>query len=83
MHFPSWWYLVVVSPEADVAPNCDKRIVITLLIPLLSPLLQVVHLDNMKHEEEIQKLPLQTPYYDMAATESSPYTDKLVRRSGC
>ncbi|XP_075630903.1 nectin-1 isoform X1 [Balearica regulorum gibbericeps] len=40
--------------------------------------IQVVHLDNMKHEEEIQKLPLQTPYYDMAATEPSPYTDKLV-----
>ncbi|KFZ68754.1 hypothetical protein N338_07709, partial [Podiceps cristatus] len=39
--------------------------------------IQVVHLDNMKLEEEIQKLPLQTPYYDMAATEPSPYTDKL------
>ncbi|XP_027555092.1 nectin-1 isoform X1 [Neopelma chrysocephalum] len=39
--------------------------------------IQVVHLDNMKHEEEIQKLPLQTPYYDMAAPEPSPYTDKL------
>ncbi|KAJ7420878.1 hypothetical protein WISP_46179 [Willisornis vidua] len=39
--------------------------------------IQVVHLDNMKHEEEIQKLPLQTPYYDMAAPEPSPYIDKL------
>ncbi|XP_050178923.1 nectin-1 isoform X4 [Myiozetetes cayanensis] len=39
--------------------------------------IQVVHLDNMKHEEEIQKLPLQTPYYDMAAPEPSPSTDKL------
>ncbi|KFP86318.1 hypothetical protein N310_01284, partial [Acanthisitta chloris] len=39
--------------------------------------IQVVHLDNMKHEEEIQKLPLQTPYYDMAAPEPSPYADKL------
>ncbi|EOA98611.1 hypothetical protein Anapl_09493, partial [Anas platyrhynchos] len=39
--------------------------------------IQVVHLDNMKHEEEIQKLPLQPPYYDMAASEPSPYTDKL------
>ncbi|KFP29956.1 hypothetical protein N325_12425, partial [Colius striatus] len=37
--------------------------------------IQVVHLDNMKHEEEIQKLPLQAPYYDMAGTE--PHTDKL------
>ncbi|KAH1175511.1 hypothetical protein KIL84_008385 [Mauremys mutica] len=39
--------------------------------------IQVVHLDNMKQEEEIQKLPLQTSYYDMAASESSPYSDKL------
>ncbi|XP_066059400.1 uncharacterized protein [Chamaea fasciata] len=39
--------------------------------------IQVVHLDNMKHEEEIQKFPLQTPYYDMAAPEPSPYSDKL------
>ncbi|KFZ50373.1 hypothetical protein N321_05482, partial [Antrostomus carolinensis] len=39
--------------------------------------IQVVHLDNMKHEEEIQKLPLQAPYYDMVPTEPSPYTDKL------
>ncbi|KFR16715.1 hypothetical protein N306_10351, partial [Opisthocomus hoazin] len=39
--------------------------------------IQVVHLDNMKQEEETQKLPLQTPYYDMAATEPSPYTGKL------
>ncbi|CAM2107699.1 unnamed protein product [Caretta caretta] len=39
--------------------------------------IQVVHLDNMKQEEEIQKLPLQTPYYDMAASEPSPYSDKL------
>lgn len=50
--------------------------------PLFSLLLQVVHLDNMKHEEEIQKLPLQPPYYDMAASEPSPYADKLVRRQG-
>lgn len=50
--------------------------------PLFSLLLQVVHLDNMKHEEEIQKLPLQPPYYDMAASEPSPYADKLVRRRG-
>ncbi|KFP82514.1 hypothetical protein N311_01018, partial [Apaloderma vittatum] len=39
--------------------------------------IQVVHLDNVKHEEENLKIPLQTPYYDMAATEPSPYPDKL------
>ncbi|XP_060643758.2 nectin-1 isoform X2 [Anolis sagrei] len=40
--------------------------------------IQVVHLDNMKEpEEEIQKLPPQPPYYDMAATEPSPQSDKM------
>ncbi|XP_067422960.1 nectin-2-like [Emydura macquarii macquarii] len=39
--------------------------------------IQVVHLGNMKQEEEIQKLPQQTPYYDMATSESSPYSEKL------
>ncbi|XP_068772550.1 uncharacterized protein [Struthio camelus] len=43
--------------------------------------IQVVHLDNMKYEEEIQKLPLQTPYYDMGAGEPSPYSDKLMLSS--
>lgn len=37
--------------------------------------LQVVHLDK---EEEMQKLPLQPPYYDMAPSESTPFTDKPV-----
>ncbi|KAA8594098.1 hypothetical protein FQN60_004932 [Etheostoma spectabile] len=32
----------------------------------------VVHLDK---EEEMQKLPLQPPYYDMAPSESTPFTD--------
>lgn len=41
---------------------------------------QVVHLDNMKEpEEEIQKLPPQPPYYDMAAKEPTPHSDKMVR----
>lgn len=38
--------------------------------------LQVVHLDK---DEEMQKLPLQPPYYDMAPSESTPFTDKPVR----
>lgn len=37
--------------------------------------LQVVHLDK---DEEMQKLPLQPPYYDMAPSESTPFTDKPV-----
>ncbi|KAG8141571.1 hypothetical protein E2320_007174, partial [Naja naja] len=41
--------------------------------------IQVVHLDNMKEqEEEVQKTSSQPPYYDMAATESTPNTDKLT-----
>nr|XP_021396155.1 uncharacterized protein LOC110475957 [Lonchura striata domestica] len=44
--------------------------------------IQVVHLDNMKHEEEIQKFPLQTPYYDTAAPEPSPYSDTLNEDQG-
>ncbi|XP_058050965.1 uncharacterized protein LOC131204101 isoform X1 [Ahaetulla prasina] len=40
--------------------------------------IQVVHLDNMKEqEEEVQKTSSQPPYYDMAATEPTPNTDKL------
>ncbi|CAL8348762.1 unnamed protein product [Arctogadus glacialis] len=34
----------------------------------------VVHLDK---DEEMQKLPLQPPYYDMAPSESTPFTDKM------
>ncbi|KAL8173631.1 UNVERIFIED_CONTAM: hypothetical protein K2H54_011366 [Gekko kuhli] len=42
--------------------------------------IQVVHLDNMKEpEEEIQKLPPQPPYYDMAANEPAPHANKMVR----
>ncbi|XP_058050966.1 uncharacterized protein LOC131204101 isoform X2 [Ahaetulla prasina] len=41
--------------------------------------IQVVHLDNMKEqEEEVQKTSSQPPYYDMAATEPTPNTDKLT-----
>ncbi|XP_060539192.1 nectin-1 isoform X2 [Pantherophis guttatus] len=41
--------------------------------------IQVVHLDNMKEqEEEVQKTSSQPPYYDIAATESTPNTDKLT-----
>jgi hypothetical protein len=40
--------------------------------------LQVVHLDK---DEEMQKLPLQPPYYDMAPSESTPFTDIMVRKS--
>ncbi|XP_039503296.1 uncharacterized protein LOC120459884 isoform X2 [Pimephales promelas] len=35
--------------------------------------IQVVYLDK---EDEIQKIPLQPPYYDMAQSESTAFTDK-------
>lgn len=41
-----------------------------ILLPL-----KVVHLDK---EDEIQKIPLQPPYYDMAQSESTAFTDKPV-----
>lgn len=34
-----------------------------------------------EQEEEAQKTSSQPPYYDMAATESTPNPDKLVRTS--
>lgn len=37
--------------------------------------LKVVHLDK---EDEIQKIPLQPPYYDMAKSETTAFTDKPV-----
>jgi len=37
--------------------------------------LKVVYLDK---EDEIQKIPLQPPYYDMAQSESTAFTDKPV-----
>ncbi|XP_062894192.1 nectin cell adhesion molecule 1b isoform X3 [Mobula hypostoma] len=37
--------------------------------------IQVVHLDSTKEKEDVQKMPLQTQYYDMAAPES-PYSEK-------
>ena len=32
----------------------------------------------MDKDEEMQKLPLQPPYYDMAPSESTAFTDKMV-----
>ncbi|KAL2095710.1 hypothetical protein ACEWY4_007858 [Coilia grayii] len=42
--------------------------------------IQVVHLDK---DEEMQKLPLQPPYYDMAPSESTAFTDKGLRCPVC
>ncbi|KFU87343.1 hypothetical protein M959_11914, partial [Chaetura pelagica] len=66
--------LIDLPPSHKPAPPAKRKQ--EMKSHLTAEDIQVVHLD-MKHEEELQKLPLQTPYYDMAATEPSPYTDKL------
>uniref|UniRef100_H3B4J8 Uncharacterized protein n=1 Tax=Latimeria chalumnae TaxID=7897 RepID=H3B4J8_LATCH len=38
--------------------------------------IKVVYLDNVKQEKEMQKLPLQTPYYDMVPPDRSPHSEK-------
>ncbi|KAM6432183.1 nectin-1 isoform 1-T1 [Liasis olivaceus] len=60
---------------ASLPPNQKQE----LKSQLTAENIQVVHLDNMKEqEEEVQKTSSQPPYYDMAATESTPHTDKLA-----
>ncbi|XP_069470453.1 nectin-1 isoform X3 [Ambystoma mexicanum] len=44
--------------------------------PLTTDDIQVVHLENMKEDEDLQKLPLQTQYYDMSAYDSPEFSDK-------
>ncbi|XP_072309104.1 nectin 1b isoform X2 [Eucyclogobius newberryi] len=55
------------APPPPKKKNCDMKGHLT------SDDIQVVHLDK---EEEMQKLPLQPPYYDMAPSESTAFTDK-------
>ncbi|XP_058489284.1 nectin cell adhesion molecule 1b isoform X1 [Solea solea] len=55
------------APPPPKKKNCDMKGHLT------SDDIQVVHLDK---DEEMQKLPLQPPYYDMAPSESTPFTDK-------
>lgn len=58
-----WWWEDGGGSAGEVLLSCG-----------LSPV-QVVHLDK---DEEMQKLPLQPPYYDMAPSDSAPFTDKPV-----
>ncbi|XP_055369781.1 nectin cell adhesion molecule 1b isoform X5 [Betta splendens] len=62
-----------LPPAHKPAPPPPKKKNSDMKGHLTSDDIQVVHLDK---EEEMQKLPLQPPYYDMAPSESTPFTDK-------
>nr|XP_020470371.1 nectin-1 isoform X2 [Monopterus albus] len=63
-----------LPPAHKPAPPPPKKKNSDMKGHLTSDEIQVVHLDK---EEEIQKLPRQPPYYDMAPSELTPLTDKL------
>ncbi|XP_070825755.1 nectin 1b isoform X1 [Chaetodon trifascialis] len=65
--------LTDLPPAHKPAPPPPKKKNSDMKGHLTSDDIQVVHLDK---EEELQKLPLQPPYYDMAPSESTPFTDK-------
>ncbi|KAK1153390.1 nectin-1-like isoform X1 [Acipenser oxyrinchus oxyrinchus] len=60
-------------PPAHKPAPAPKKKTIEMKSHLTAGDIQVVHLD--KPEEQLQKFPLQPPYYDMAPSESSPYSD--------
>ncbi|KAM4704119.1 nectin-1 isoform 2-T2 [Rhinophrynus dorsalis] len=45
--------------------------------------IQVVHLDPVKAEEEIITLPIQTPYYDLSASDNAPYCEQRMFGERC
>ncbi|XP_008307201.1 uncharacterized protein LOC103377971 [Cynoglossus semilaevis] len=65
--------LTDLPPAHKPAPPPPKKKNSDMKGQLTSDDIQVVHLDK---DEEMQKLPLQPPYYDMAPSESTPFTDK-------
>ncbi|XP_061538716.1 nectin cell adhesion molecule 1b isoform X4 [Phycodurus eques] len=62
-----------LPPAHKPAPPPPKKKNSDMKGHLTSDDIQVVHLDK---DDEMQKLPLQPPYYDMAPSESTPFTDK-------
>ncbi|KAI1893657.1 hypothetical protein AGOR_G00125960 [Albula goreensis] len=67
------FYRTDLPPTHKPAPPPPKKKTSDMKGHLTSDDIQVVHLDK---DEEMQKLPLQPPYYDMAPSESAPYSDK-------
>ncbi|KAJ8403791.1 hypothetical protein AAFF_G00346590 [Aldrovandia affinis] len=64
-----------LPPTHKPAPPPPKKKTGDIKGHLTSDDIQVVHLDT---DEEMQKLPLQPPYYDMAPADSTPYSDKPI-----
>ncbi|XP_057204624.1 nectin cell adhesion molecule 1b isoform X3 [Triplophysa rosa] len=62
-----------LPPAHKPAPPPPKKKSSDMKGDLTSDEIQVVHLDK---EDEIQKIPLQPPYYDMAQSETTAFTDK-------
>ncbi|KAK7151512.1 hypothetical protein R3I94_007985 [Phoxinus phoxinus] len=65
--------LTDLPPAHKPAPPPPKKKSSDMKGGLTPDEIQVVHLDK---EDEIQKIPLQPPYYDMAQSESTAFTDK-------
>ncbi|XP_061916291.1 nectin cell adhesion molecule 1b isoform X3 [Entelurus aequoreus] len=65
--------LTDLPPAHKPAPPPPKKKNSDMKGHLTSDDIQVVHLDK---EQEIHKLPLQPPYYDIAPSESTAFTDK-------
>ncbi|XP_049339616.1 nectin cell adhesion molecule 1b isoform X3 [Astyanax mexicanus] len=65
--------LTDLPPAHKPAPPPPKKKTSDMKGGLTSDDIQVVHLDK---DDELQKLPLQPPYYDMAPSESTAFTDK-------
>ncbi|KAG8569522.1 hypothetical protein GDO81_014445 [Engystomops pustulosus] len=70
--------MVDLPPSHKPAPPPKKKS--EMKTHLTAHDIQVVHLDPVKAEEEIITLPIQTPYYDMSASDNAPYCDQ--RSSG-
>ncbi|XP_017951561.1 nectin-1 isoform X1 [Xenopus tropicalis] len=67
-----------LPPSHKPAPPPKKKP--EMKTPLTAHDIQVVHLDPVKAEEEIITLPIQTTYYDISASDNSPYCEQ--RRFG-
>ncbi|KAJ3590420.1 hypothetical protein NHX12_008371 [Muraenolepis orangiensis] len=66
----SWADLPPAHKPAPPPPKKDSE----MKGHLTSDDIQVVHLDK---DDDMQKLPLQPPYYDIAPSESTAFTDKM------
>ncbi|XP_069080964.1 LOW QUALITY PROTEIN: nectin-1 [Pleurodeles waltl] len=68
--------LIDLPPSHKPAPPPKKKP--EMKSHLTAEDIQVVHLENMKQDEDMKKLPLQTPYYDLSAYDSPEYSEKQI-----